>query len=1013
MRAARRELFSADSVATSISVSTISLCDGLPITLMSHRFRSILIAAALCLHGAQSAAQQLPPPLSETQLAEVRAALDSMKQDPRGPYLRIRWYCADGSVLAPEPYACTERGGGAMHAELKPGAKSLARLGFRVGTILQATPRDSLFDQKWDHQWLRELVLQQYLVEVDDGWVLRQARFYRGAKQIEDEEQRGRELLEWLLVQPDWAARNYFLLLRLSAVVPHPGSGGERSSERIRNLASEMADLEPRFQPLRVKIHSFPSREDLDSVHTWIARPGLGAASREKLAELREALAVQYDQNQGAGALEWYQGQLRSTVGAEVGSIAASYRAGRTREVFEGIAALTPTVRRLAVDGSNGRRNLLLLDLQRNLLELAFVLTQDLDGQQRENRPRIARLAYVDQLAALVYGAGLLSARELGAVDGETNRLRSVGTLTAIEYKHSVGYLSRSLDWATGTVRGEFSLVVDRYAAVEPKALGFVDAQLRGSLLLPLSQELGRLSADADRVLGASHVFLGEELSHGVRGLNPGVAIGPLEVVPPDAVEVHFDENRIYVLPATLPELRPVAGVLTLDEGNLLSHVQLLARNLGIPNAAVIPAHLPRLNQAAGREVFFAVTPLGRVLLKEPSRLSALERSLVEQGRQTGSQRIRLDTGRLRLERTDPILLGDLRASASGVWVGPKAANLGQLAFYFPDKVAPGVALPFGMFYQHANRPFGGISRTVLEQLDAAYREADGMRRAGRSETEIDEYMFGALARARQAILELPWLPETLRAIEQAVQEAFGGELEQGVFVRSDTNVEDLPQFSGAGLNLTVAHQTDLAGVLASIRRVWTSPFSERAYLWRKQILEEQGRIYPSVLLLRSVPSAKSGVLITSGLDEGGPDDLTIAAAEGVGGAVEGEDAETIVVRPGGSVRLLSQAKAPSRRALAAGGGVVLLAPVQPEYLLTDSEIAQLREVVQTFKTRFAPRDDTVWDMEYGFADGRLWLFQVRPFVQFRSSALLDRLRVLDREVLRNANRVVSLTEAV
>ncbi|MHC5035071.1 MAG: hypothetical protein ACYTFZ_08550, partial [Planctomycetota bacterium] len=722
----------------------------------------------------------------------MRTALDSMKRDPRGPYLRIRWYCADGSVLAPEPYACTERGGGAMHAELNPSARSLAGLGFRVGTILQATPRDSLFDRKWDHHWLRELVLQQYLVEVDDGWVLRQARFYRGAKQIEDEEQRGRELLEWLLAQPAWAAQNYFLLLRLSAVVPHPGSGGERSSERIRNLASEVAELEPLFQPRRVKIHSFPSREDLDSVSAWAARPGLAAASREKLAELRDALAVQYDPSQAAAALDWYRRRLQSTVGAEVGSIAESYGAGRKREALEGIATLARTARRLAVDGSDGRRNLLLLDLQRSLLELAFVLTQDLAVQQRESRPRTTRLDYVDQLAALAYAAGLLSARELGAVEGETGRLRNLGAVTAIEYKHSVGYLARSLDWATGTVRGEFVSVVDRYAAVEPKALGFVDAQLRGSVLLPLSQELGRLSADADRVLGASHVFLGEELSHGVRGLNPGVALSPLEVVPPDAVEVHFDQNKIYVLPATLPELRPVAGVLTLDEGNLLSHVQLLARNLGIPNAAVLPAHLARLSAAAGREVFFAVTPLGRVLLKESNRLSVAERSLVEQGRQAGSQRIRLDTGRLRLERTDPILLEDLRASASGVWVGPKAANLGQLAFYFPDKVAPGVALPFGMFYQHANRPFGGASRTVLEELDGAYREADRMRSAGRSEAEIDNYMFGVLARVRQAILELPWLPGTLRAIEQAVQEAFGGYLEQGVFVRSDTNVEDL-----------------------------------------------------------------------------------------------------------------------------------------------------------------------------------------------------------------------------
>jgi phosphoenolpyruvate synthase/pyruvate phosphate dikinase len=274
--------------------------------------------------------------------------------------------------------------------------------------------------------------------------------------------------------------------------------------------------------------------------------------------------------------------------------------------------------------------------------------------------------------------------------------------------------------------------------------------------------------------------------------------------------------------------------------------------------------------------------------------------------------------------------------------------------------------------------------------------------------------MFATLARARQAILELPWLPETRRLIEHAIRDTFGGDLNRGVFVRSDTNVEDLPQFSGAGLNLTVPHQTTLDGVLSSIRRVWTSPFSERAYLWRKQILEEQSRIYPSVLLLSSIPSDKSGVLITSGLNEGGPNDLTIAAAEGVGGAVEGEDAETVVVHPDGSVLLLSQAKAPGRRSLVSSeaGGVVTVPSRRPAHLLTDEDISQLRDVVNIWKSRFAAESVSVWDIEYGFVAGKLWLFQIRPFVRFRSSAILDRLRVLDGEAQRNTNRIVVLAEA-
>jgi hypothetical protein len=94
-------------------------------------------------------------------------------------------------------------------------------------------------------------------------------------------------------------------------------------------------------------------------------------------------------------------------------------------------------------------------------------------------------------------------------------------------------------------------------------------------------------------------------------------------------------------------------------------------------------------------------------------------------------------------------------------------------------------------------------------------------------------------------------------------------------------------------------------------------------------------------------------------------------------------------------------------------GGVVVVPSGRPEYLLQVSEIAQLRETVREWKSRYAADPTTVWDIEFGFVDGKLWLFQIRPFVRFRSSALLERLRVLDQEVMRNADRPVSMREAV
>ena len=46
-----------------------------------------------------------------------------------------------------------------------------------------------------------------------------------------------------------------------------------------------------------------------------------------------------------------------------------------------------------------------------------------------------------------------------------------------------------------------------------------------------------------------------------------------------------------------------------------------------------------------------------------------------------------------------------------------------------------------------------------------------------------------------------------------------------GCFVRSDTNVEDLDNFNGAGLNLTVFNRKSLDDIYDGLKEVWASPF--------------------------------------------------------------------------------------------------------------------------------------------------------------------------------------------
>ena len=81
--------------------------------------------------------------------------------------------------------------------------------------------------------------------------------------------------------------------------------------------------------------------------------------------------------------------------------------------------------------------------------------------------------------------------------------------------------------------------------------------------------------------------------------------------------------------------------------------------------------------------------------------------------------------------------------------------------------------------------------------------------------------------------------------------------------------MEDLPQFTGAGLNLTLPNVTGREKQFAGISEVWASVYTRRAMAWRSQILKNPDDVFSSILLMQSVPSEKSGVMVTTDLTGG------------------------------------------------------------------------------------------------------------------------------------------------
>jgi phosphoenolpyruvate synthase/pyruvate phosphate dikinase len=189
--------------------------------------------------------------------------------------------------------------------------------------------------------------------------------------------------------------------------------------------------------------------------------------------------------------------------------------------------------------------------------------------------------------------------------------------------------------------------------------------------------------------------------------------------------------------------------------------------------------------------------------------------------------------------------------------------------------------------------------------------------------------------------------------------------------------------------------------VLDAIRRVWASPFTERAYRWRQAYMRNPEHVYVSVLLLKSVPVDKSGVMVTADVDTGQTGWLTLAVNEGVGGAVSGQTSEELRVDlASGSVRLMSQATEPYKRMLLEDGGMARVPASGSEALLSAEDIQQLIAFAQTVPERFprlqnADGSSVPADIEFGFYRDKLVLFQIRPFlesVRARQNLFLNRL---------------------
>jgi hypothetical protein len=137
-----------------------------------------------------------------------------------------------------------------------------------------------------------------------------------------------------------------------------------------------------------------------------------------------------------------------------------------------------------------------------------------------------------------------------------------------------------------------------------------------------------------------------------------------------------------------------------------------------------------------------------------------------------------------------------------------------------------------------------------------------------------------------------------------------------------------------------------------------------------------------------------------------------------VGGAVEGQAAESVRIdRKTGSTRLMAAATAPRRMVPQAKGGIAKLPVSGRDTLLTADEAKQLvafaDEIPKQFPQLGEDGKPVAADVEFAFVDGKLWLLQIRPFNESREARGAAHLIQMDKALEANLGRTVNMREAI
>ncbi len=447
--------------------------------------------------------------------------------------------------------------------------------------------------------------------------------------------------------------------------------------------------------------------------------------------------------------------------------------------------------------------------------------------------------------------------------------------------------------------------------------------------------------------------------------LNTGKTVGRIHIIDKLDDTVEIGDNEIIVLkelPETLP---PVRGIIVTKPSSPLSHINILARGWGIPNVYIKDADKLFKEYDTWWVEFDASLTDYKIKLAKPLDMDGYCKQNPDKCMSPRNAPVNLATKKL-------TPLRQMRKKDSLAF-GSKAANLGEMLFAkLPGFTVPdGFSVPFYWYDKFMKE--NGLDKTIEELTD----NNDFVHNPRIRRQKLEEF---------RAAIQKGKFDEALKAqIIQKWKTQLGG---KSVFVRSSSNAEDLPNFSGAGLYSSVPNVKTDEKIIEAVKKVWASLWKFEAYEARVRNYVDQHSVYMSALIQLSVDMQKGGVMISKDpFDDENKNAVYISSVCGHNSIVVTNAGipEQILVNPkSNAVVLMTLSDQKNSLKFSEEGGLVetvdKCASPTTKRILTDLQARSLAKIALNIRRIFGNKAEQ--DIEWGILNGQIYVVQSRPYFE-------------------------------